>query len=272
MQTYVAIVVLTAPLTWMLLGGAIFRERRNGQLAPQWLRLVGYDLFAVALGALALFYLASPSETTLSLSWPMAIALGLTSGLLAYAAYARGRLRGLLSGVARQPLRFAEQGTLISLTSAAEEIAWRGVALGVAVWVWGWPMWLALVITSMLFGTLHLGLGGIRLALTHSVTGAMLALLYLMSRRAPIPLFGEGNGVTHLRLNAPYPLCGGFDQPPLSAHTDLKERDLEQVRRLWGPLRALTPGRVVGINDACFAPANNKMTGNLGSSVKLWGP
>jgi membrane protease YdiL (CAAX protease family) len=187
-RSIIAIVVLSAPLSWLLIGGAIYRERRNGRLAPPLLRAVGYDMFAVTIGAIAATALVEPPEGAVSTPWPAAFGVGFGLGLLMFLVYSRSTVRAVARGIRLAPRRFVVQSTVAGVTSSAEEIAWRGVALTTALTIWNWPWWLAVGVTGVLFGALHVGLGGLRPVITHSITGAVLGTAYVLTGSLVVPI------------------------------------------------------------------------------------
>lgn len=186
--TMMAVMVLAAPACWLAIGGAIHRPRPDGRQAPPLLRALGYDLIAIALGAACGWHVVAPEPGVVQLGPVVATAGAAAIGVALHVLYAGRSPRLLVRGVRSDPRRFGVQAAVTTATSIAEEIAWRGVALGTAVWWWGWPIWVALPVTGLLFGLLHLGLGGPKLVATHTVTGLVLGGIYLATGNLAVPL------------------------------------------------------------------------------------
>lgn len=189
MQTAAVVLVLTLPLTWLFIGGAVYRRRRDGRLAPPLLRAVAYDVTAVAV-ALAVVVVGDVPRVSPSVGSPgpvLGVVAGIAGGLALFSIYARARPPAP-SSVAPRLRRFAVQGGVTSITSVAEEIAWRGVALGTALTVWEWSEAGAVASTAALFGLLHVGLGGLRAVVTHTVTGAILGVTYVATGTLVVPI------------------------------------------------------------------------------------
>jgi membrane protease YdiL (CAAX protease family) len=181
MQSIAAIFVMTLPATWLLIGGAIYRPRRDGRLGPPLLRAIGYDVTAIAAGVAVAGFIVRPDPLWGSPGPILGVMLGVIGGLVLFTFLARDWPPSPVSIVRAQPRRLAVQGSITSLTSIAEEVAWRGVALGTAITVWGWPAPVAVIVTATLFGSLHLGLGGWRAVATHTLTGFLLGGAFVVT-------------------------------------------------------------------------------------------
>jgi membrane protease YdiL (CAAX protease family) len=180
-HTVITIAVLTFPLWWLFIGGAIYRPRPDGSEAPALLRAIGYDLTAISLAAVAIWWVTDLDDRLLPVSSARAAFAGFALGVGLYALYSKGDFGPLLRAVRDNRRRFAVRGAVTTITSVAEEIAWRGVALASAIVVFGWSEGLALAVTAVLFGLLHFGLGGIRPIVTHTVTGLVFGAAFLLT-------------------------------------------------------------------------------------------
>lgn len=162
-------------LVWAV---GVLPRRRSGALPV----LLAYELTLVplVLGVLVLA-LASPGDLpSAASSWPWwSIPLvAVPAGALAWVALTAGQGLNELrpGGVTRRLLIGAASD---SWSAAGEEVAFRLLLLG-GLALWWDSAWVAWLVTSVLFGLHHLPVGGRRVALAHTGSGAVFGLLFVL--------------------------------------------------------------------------------------------